>query len=79
MKPEVMTRMQQYFLEKYQGIPMCINCEHFRLHYIRIGTTYVSVNGGHCLEPRIKPREAWDLCDFFTPREASAPAPEQTK
>jgi len=79
MKPEVMNRMRLYMLKKHKDIPMCVNCEHFRMHYIRCGNRYLPVDGGHCVDPRIKPRDAWDLCDCFTSTEALAPVPAQTR
>lgn len=79
MKQELITRAHHYMLNQYAGIPMCANCQHFHLHYIRQGKRYVPLHEGHCVEPRLKPREAWDLCEFFTPIASSAPAQQETK
>ena len=79
MKQEKMERMQMYMLHKHQGVPMCCNCVHFRIHYVRNGRGYRQIPEGHCVEPRLKARAAWDLCRFFTPIAASSPAPIQTK
>ena len=35
----------------------CQTCKHFRLHYIKLGQSYVSINYGHCVHPRLKNRE----------------------
>lgn len=79
MQQEKLERMQLYMLQKQQGVPMCCNCVHFKIHYVRSGRGYRQLNEGHCVEPRLKSRAAWDLCQHFTPTAASSPAPTQTK
>ena len=79
MNKDVELRAHHYMLNQHEGIPMCANCQHFHLHYIRQGTRYMPLTEGHCVTPRLKPREAWDLCQFFTAKEASAPGPARRK
>lgn len=39
--------------------PICKNCRHFRQHYIKYARgNYSPLAYGHCVEPRIKRREA---------------------
>ena len=79
MKAEIIERMRLFYLKKYEGVSMCVNCQHFHQHYIRDGKGHVAVECGHCVEPRIKNREPWDSCQHFTPKVASAPGKAQTK
>lgn len=79
MNPETVERMRLFYLKKHQGAPMCVNCRHFHQHYIRDGKRHLPVDCGHCVEPRLKVRDPWDICEHFTPREASAPGTVQRK
>lgn len=73
MNKDLELRIQQYVLDRHEGVPMCANCQHFHMHYVRSGKGYAKIEVGHCATPRLKDREPWDLCDYFTRREASAP------
>ena len=53
-----------------KDVPLCINCKHFRQHYIRGGPPvytvwWVVLDCGHCMYPRGKYREAYDTCEHF--------------
>ncbi len=39
--------------------PICFNCTHFRLHYIKWGESFAELIYGHCVYPRCKKR----MCD----------------
>lgn len=50
-------------------VPRCELCEHYRPHYVRIPEAYVPFQKtpcGHCMEPRCKHRNAWDICIKYT-------------
>ena len=79
MNKDLEKRVRQYYFHNDDSIPMCANCRHFYMHYVRTGKRYFSIHQGHCVTPRMKMRDAWDLCEFFTPRAASVPVPAQTK
>ena len=79
MAKDIDLRAQQYFFGENKDVPMCANCGHFYMHYIRKGTGYVCIHSGHCTTPRMKTRDAWDLCQFFTPIGASRPRPGKKK
>ena len=72
-------RMHDYYFHPDKNEPMCANCEHFYMHYIRRKQRYECLHEGHCVTPQMKNRQAWDVCPHFTPKAASAPAPAQTK
>ncbi len=36
----------------------CRDCKHFRLHYVKAGGSYLAIEEGHCVHPRLKDRAA---------------------
>ena len=44
---------------------LCVNCEHFHLHYVLSGGWCVPITMGHCDYPRMKERRAYDECPHF--------------
>lgn len=46
--------------------PMCRNCRFYHPHY---SLTKFDFGCGHCTEPRIKHRNAYDLCEKWKRRE----------
>ena len=48
----------------------CQTCKHFRLHYIKRGKSYYSINYGHCIYPRLKRREVeTTACKYYVDRQ----------
>lgn len=45
----------------------CGNCAHFRRHYIKISSRYMSLSVGHCVCLRSKDREEGQSCPNWTP------------
>lgn len=45
----------------------CIDCKHFRLHYIKYARgNYSALSYGHCVKPRLKKRFANDkACTYW--------------
>lgn len=55
----------RYFLPK--DVPMCINCRHFFQHYVKINSQQCApIDWGHCSFPRLKPRQGFDTCQYFS-------------
>lgn len=50
--------------------PFCENCKYFKQHYgvSGDGKRYTKLASGHCTEPRMKPRRAYDTCERFEMR-----------
>lgn len=48
----------------------CLDCKHYRRHYIKQGKNYyVLIADGHCVYPRLKLRKAnTPACDRFSLR-----------
>ena len=47
----------------------CIDCGHYFRHYIRCGSRFRPIALGHCIYPRVKPRDCdTPACQHFTPR-----------
>ncbi len=62
---EATTKQERY--ESYLHMPgtkmaMCANCEHYIAHYSKTGWDF---GCGHCVQPRLKPRNAYDICEHF--------------
>ena len=63
-------REKRFFFGIESGIAMCANCEHFHVHYVRHEYGFAMIASGHCGHPRLKSREAYDVCERFTPKES---------
>ena len=53
-------------LEKRDG-ERCETCRFFKMHYVYEGESerFVSIREGHCMNPRLKKRRGYDLCDRY--------------
>ncbi len=62
MKTTVRERMEAIMNIPGTEMPMCANCTHYHPHYTKDGRPFLC---GHCPYPRMKPRRAYDLCEYF--------------
>ena len=58
--------MELYYWNRTEESALCINCRYFHRHYTEEG---YPLDCGHCIEPRMKPRKAYDTCDKFDRKE----------
>ena len=65
----VRERQMIYFYEMTPDVPFCVNCKHYRQHYLKNG---IRLTCGHCCQPRLKFREDYDTCSLFEKREENS-------
>lgn len=58
-------RIQAYCLSDSPDVECCGNCNHFYLHYTCCNGEFSQTFSGHCVHPRMKMRQVWDVCDKF--------------
>ena len=67
-------RREIYYWAMSPEAPLCANCKHFHLHYVKDGILgYRPANSGHCGYPRLKLRRVYDTCNYFTGENGGIP------